>query len=82
MNIAHTLKHSACMRTQFIQIDDDHGFDINKVVYWKRETDTLQIYFVGLAEPLEFSGLPAQMHYQLLKTRSVRFKPQPQEEFV
>ncbi|MGD2182795.1 hypothetical protein [Lusitaniella coriacea] len=72
------------MRTQFIQIDDDHGFDINKVVYWKRETNRLRIYFVGLTEPLEFSGQIAQMHYQLLKTRSVRFKPQPkpQEEFV
>ncbi|MDY6781474.1 MAG: hypothetical protein SW833_02795 [Cyanobacteriota bacterium] len=65
------------MKTQFIQFDHDHGFDLNKVVYWKMENERLWIYFVGLDEPLEFGGAMARMHYQLLKSRSVVYRPEP-----
>lgn len=62
--------------TQFVQFDHDHGFDLNKVIYWKQEGDRLWIYCMGLNEPLEFSGRAAQVHYQLLKSRSVTYKPE------
>ncbi len=67
------------MRNQFIQIDHDHGFDLNKVVYWTRAEDKILIYFLGLNEPLEFSGTMAKIHYQLLQSQSIKYRPEYKE---